>query len=284
MKARGGGEGEHVFHFDGNLLDAVNNIHKNMLERRTSKDLITRSVLDRLVTDMLQHNARPEAKLVFEKSKRLIEDCATRFEVSLEELVGNTNDKPIGFSKARISTRSPHGNPHHNYHPRTERETSLEGPVPPDDDSASPSPSSVSQPLHTHHHKSTRESSQSSGQNPQAVPIPPTPPSTAADNHESSSHHIQQRREELVRPTLSIDEGHAWKDTKKKGGISGLPGAENLTSLDQRDHVSHIFSILKLANRLVLDLLDRHFGHHEAVQGPDRTSHLIAGIHVEEFR
>ena len=267
VEAEGGGEGEHVFHFDGNLLDAVNNIHEDMLGKKTTKDFITRSVLDRLVTDMLQHNARPDAKLVFEKSKRLIKDCETRFEVSLEGLVGNTNGELVGFSEARTSTRSPQRNSRHNYHSRTERETSLEGPPPPDDDSAPSSPSSVSQPRHRHHHKSTSrsnksrsisaiESSQSSGQSSHAVLNPPPPPSTAADPHESSSQHVQQARDEPVRPTLSIDEGHAWKEEKKKGGISDLPGVENLTSLDQRDHVSHIFSRLKLTNRMVLDLFD----------------------------
>ncbi len=262
-----GGEGEHVFHFDGSLLNAVNSIHEDMLGKTTAKDHITRLVLDYLVSDMLLHNARPDAKFVFEKSKKLIKDCARKFGVSLEGLVGNINDKPIGFSKARTSTRSPRRNSRHNYHSRTERETSFEGPLSPDDGSAPPSPSSVSQPLHRHHHKSTSqsneprsigaiESSQANGQSSHAVLNPPPPPSTAADLHESSSQPVQQARDEPVRPTLSIDEGHAWKEKKKKGGISDLPGVENLTSLDQRDHVSHIFSKLKLTNRMVLDLFD----------------------------
>lgn len=53
----------------------------------------------------------------------------------------------------------------------------------------------------------------------------------------------------LVRPTLSIEEGLKWKTRRKNRENALLPRRENLTSLDQRDHVSHVLSYLRLADK-----------------------------------
>lgn len=258
IENRGGGKGEHIFHWDGNLLDAVNNIHHVILMNATAKDHITRSVLDCLVNDMLQHGARPTAKFVFEKSKRLIKKYEKDFEVSVVGLVGNTNGDMNDLDEVRTRNRSPRQVPHDYNHSRQEREPPLEEPLPPDDDSTPSSPSSRSQPSpHRHHHKSTSQTSQprsigAIGSGSPVSPNPPPPPSTAANIHDNSSQqHIQQHQEEPVRPTLSIDEGHIWKEKKKNLGNAVLPGDENLTSCNRRDHVSHILSRPKLADRWV---------------------------------
>ena len=258
---RGGSEGEHAFHYDGRILNAVYNIHQDIVTNATAKDHITRSVLDRLVEDMLQHKARPDAKFVFEKSKRLIGECVKKFEVTKVEL-RDTNGELGDLSEARTATRSPRSVPSEHYRSPSERELPLEEPLPPNNSSTPSSSSSKSQsPPHRPHHQSISQSSiargvggivnsQPTGQSSPFVPNPPAPTSTAANIHESSSQQrVQQFQEELVRPTLSIDEGHAWKEKRKNGGIAVLPGGENLTALDQRDHVSHIHPRLEPADR-----------------------------------
>ena len=260
IEDRGGDEGEETFHFDGSILDAVDNIHQDMLGKHRANDHITRSVLHDLVIDMLQHNARPSARFVFEKSKRLIKVAERKFGVSVAGHVGDTNGELVRFNEATNRTRSPPQAPYH-YRPRAETDLPLGEPSPPDDDYAPSSSSSRSQSSpYRHHHNSKSqsskpgsngvlESSQSGGQGPHVVPDP-APPSSAVNSHESpQQQHIQQRQEEPVRPTLTIDEGHDWKKKKKNGEFVVLPGAENLTSMDQRDHVRHVLSRLKLANR-----------------------------------
>lgn len=262
IEDKGGDEGERTFHFDGNLLDAVDGVHQDILGKFFTKDHVTRSVLDRLVVDMLQHETRPTAKLIFEKSKRIIKDAEKRFGVSVAGLVGNTNGELINSNEATIRTRSPPKVPNEHHRSRAEREWSLRGPPPPNDDSPPLSPSSRQQSSpYRNHHKSTSqsskprsidaiESSQNGGQGAYVVSQPSTPPSTAANTHENSpQQHVLERQEEPVRPALSIDQGHEWKKKKKKGGLAILPGEENLTSVNQRDHVCNVLPRLGLANR-----------------------------------
>ena len=247
IKNNGGGEGEHLFHYDGTLLNVVKNIHEEILRLPHTIHHITRSVLDRLVNDMLQHGQRPPAAWLFEKSKRLVKEEANRFDVPSVKLGRNSNGELVDCNPARISAR---------------RELPPREPPPSDDDLAPSSLSSRSQSSpHRHHHKSTSQNSnlrsvdptnisQSSGQDSHVVPNPPPSTSTTANGDESSQRQpVQQCQNEPGRPTLSIDEGHGWKKKKKKGEYAVLPGSENLTYLSQRDHVSHVKSRLKLANR-----------------------------------
>ena len=239
IKAKGGDDGEHIFHFGGDLLHAVEDIHQDILEKNAAHHRITRSVLDSLVNDMLQHGTRPSAKFVFEKSKRLIVDAEKRFGVSVDALVGNTNGAVIRPNKVVNRNRSPPQIPNEFQRSRVERQSPIEEPLPPDEDSTSSSSSSRSQSSHhRHHHKSPSQSSKlrsngaietspSGGKGLHGVPNPPPPPPPP-----------QQGREEPVRPTLSIEEGHKWKKKKKHSEFTVLPGEENLTSLNQRDHVS----------------------------------------------
>ena len=255
-QSKGCGPGEHIFHWDGKLLDAVYDIHKDMLEKNAVKDRPTRSVLDSLVVDMLQHGSRPYAKLVYEKSKRLIKDCERNFGVSVNELGGGANGDSMDSGEARNRTRSSPQIPNEHYRSHAERQLSLEEPVPPDD-SSSPPPSSPSSSLRSsprgHHQKSASQSnkrysdratatSQPAGQASTVTPDPPHPSTTAKTHGNSSGQHVPQPQEGPKRPTLSIDDGHAWKERKKNGGVAVLPGWENLTSLYGRDHVSLVLS------------------------------------------
>ena len=254
IEARGGGRGEYIFHWDGSLLDAVDNIHQDMLGKNTVKDLLTRAVLDRLVVDMLQHEARPHAHFVFDRSKRLVKECEKRLGVSVDELGGSANGESVNSDEARTRTRSFPQVPISHHRSHAERESSLEEPIPPDDSPTPPpsSPSSSSQSsTQRHPQKSasqsnkrfsnrTREISQPGGQISTVMHDPPPPSPTAKTHGDSSQQHVQQRQEGPVRPTLSIDEGHAWKKKKKNEEVVVLPGGENLTSLDRRDHVSFV--------------------------------------------
>ena len=256
IEAKGGEEGEHIFHFDGNLLDAVSGIHQDILRKSHVRDFVTRSTLDRLVLDMLQHETRPPAKFIFEKSKRLIKEAESKFGVSVVELVGTPDGEVVDRTKGspnvtRKNRRSP-----------ADRESPLGEPLSPSSDSAQSSSSSTSQSsTPKHHHKSPSqssrprsmdptESSQSGGQGSNVEPIQITPPSKATTLQETSPQQpIQRPQEGPVRPTLTIAEGHEWKRMRKIGERVTLPGEENLTSLDLRDHVSHDHSRQKLANK-----------------------------------
>lgn len=256
IDGKAGGVGEHIFHFGGSLLDTVDNIHQDMLGEGTVKHLITRLVLDRLVSELLQHGSRPYAKQVFEKSKRLVRDCEKRLGVSVDELGGKVNGELVDSNEARARTGYLQQLPHGHDRSRAGREPSLEEPLPPDDDSRPSSSSSTSQsPPNRHHHKSASQSStprnvgtmgslQPGGQvshvTHNSPPPPPPPAVTAAATHESTlQQHVQQLQKDPERPFLSVDEGHAWKKKKKDGGVAILPGGENLTSMDRRDHVSY---------------------------------------------
>lgn len=238
VKDKGGGEGEYIFHFEGDRLSAVENIHQRILKARFASNHITRSIL-KLVDDMLQKGDRPHAKLVHEKSKRLVKDCKQRFEIGL---VDNSDGQPID-SKEDWQNNSSQPLKVRNHSPRAERALLRVETLSPDDNlapSASFSRSYSSD--STHHHLSTTQGNtrrsvgatqtpQPGGENTHSIPCPPPAPSTTAG---------QQHQEELVRPTLSINEGLRWKQSHKIDSDIILPGGENLTALDQRNHVSHV--------------------------------------------
>ena len=291
---KGGDEGEHIFHFEGNLLDAVNDIHRDILRNIQVSDRVTQSILHGLVDDMLQHGSRPAAKQCYEKSKRLIKEAGTTFEVSVDELVGNTNYEgtkgsprvPGKHRRSRADQEPPPGEPllphsdsaqtssssasqastHKHHHKsasqgsrhvpgnhrrsRADKEMPPGEPLPPDSDSAqSSSPSTSQSPTPRHHHKSTSQISRPRSidrtESSQPEPIAITPKVQAT----SPQQPIQPPQEEPVRPSLTIDQGHEWKRKKKAGEFVSLHGEENLTSLDQRDHVSYDLLRLKLTNR-----------------------------------
>lgn len=317
IQAKGGGEGEHIFHYEGKLLDAVDNIHHNILETSLSGHHITRSVLDSLVEDMLQHGTRPPAKFVFDKTKRLVRDAEKKFGVSVEEYVAglaeNTNGELVDVNRATTRTRSSPQVPNEHYRSRAEGEWPLGEPHPPDGDSVPSSPSSRSQSSYRHHHKSTSQSSrrrsfgateniQSGGQASHVMPIRLPPPSTAAHTIERSpQQHLQQRRDEPVRPILSIDQGHEWKKKKKNGEDTVLPGNENLTSMNQRDHIflidnsatmkqytrniERVVSLLAyMLKKSDKDGLDIYFTQTLTKVNSQKSSRISISIHQEPFQ
>lgn len=280
IKCKGGGEGEYNFHHEGILLDAVGSIHGNIMKSRQSgqtKSHITRLVLERLVDDMLQPGDRPSAKNCFEKSKRLIETDAKQFEVPQNWLVvkpsgwlGDSDEArngvrsstsikskhAYGVSKATLDKyQSPRGG--------GERDASLTQPFPPDDDSALSSSCSDLQPSPRRQlHKSASQGSgpgsanhmktfKSGGQAPHNESSPSPSPLAAGKPHETSEPQpARQHQGEPIRPILTIDEGHEWKRKKKNHEYVELHGAENLTFLDEGDHVSHTHVRVTLANGL----------------------------------
>ena len=256
IEAKGGGPGEYIFHWDGSLLDAVNIIHQDMLGKIAVKDILTRSVLDRLVDDMLQHESRPYAKNVFDRSKRLVKECEKRLGVSANEFGRSANGDLVDFGEARTRTRSSLQVPNEHHRSHAERNPSSEEPIPPDESStplSSSSSSSLRSSPQRHHQNSASQSnkhfssqakeiSQPGGQTSTVTPDPPHPSTTPGTHGNVSQQHVQQPQEGPERPTLSIDGGHSWKEKKKNGGVAVLPGVENLTSLDRRDHVSLVLS------------------------------------------
>lgn len=258
---KGGGVGEYVFHFEGNLLDAVKDIHGNILGKRMVENYTTRSILDRHVSDMLQPETRPQAKLVCDKLWRQIKEIEDKFDTSVG-LEGNFSGEPTGSkeaglkikSRSQISPDYTHGPsqlpPERHNGPRAERKSPRGAPLPPADDFA-PSSSSISETsLSSHQHRSTSQREDPRGGGVTETPQTngdqagrdgshsPLGVSTAESTHQNSDpQHVQRRQDELVRPTLSIKEGLDWKRRKKHNENVVLPGVENLTNLHQRDHI-----------------------------------------------
>ena len=236
-----------MFHCDGDRLDAVDTIHQDIMKQLRASSHITREVLQRLVREMLRPD-RPDlrlpAKFVFDRSKRLIEEVEKRFDVSVDGPVGNTNGEVVSPTGAKPRTRRP---------PQLPPDAEL---TPSSSSSRSPSPP------HKPYHKSTSPRSkrrstgasgipQSGGRDLRGVSGPLRPSSNTANTHVNSlPQQAQQSQQTSAPPTLSIDEGHEWKRKQKNKENALLPGRENLTSLNERDHVStNILSGLSLANR-----------------------------------
>ena len=234
-----------MFHCDGNCLDTIENTHQEIMGDPRSSSYITRLLLEQLVSNMLKTEPRLPAKNVVDVSRRLIKRVEKQFGVSVYGPVDNTNGEIVTSSeiKPRIMRRPPQ--------------------LPPDDDlTPSSSPSRSQSPPHKSHNNSTSRSSKrqsnsttaiprSGGRDPHGVPDSSRPPSnTASANLNSLPQQEQQNQQALARPTLSIDEGHDWKRKHKNKESAPLPGRENLTSLNERDHVSaNVLSSLSLADR-----------------------------------
>ncbi|MCJ1391817.1 hypothetical protein MMC18_004684 [Xylographa bjoerkii] len=319
IKDKGGEEGEHLFHYGGSLLDTVDNIHEEIQRKSETKSHMTRSVLDRLVvSDMLLHEDRPQAKFLFDKSKRLINQAAKQFGVPTDWLAGNTNGELVetngashlqsvpsrGVTKATIERYK--GS-------RGERGLPLKEPYPPDNDSAPPSPSSESQPSpRTQHHKSASQGSRRDSNHAIVTSQPggqashigssPSPRSVGAKTDKLSAvQHVQQPQEELERPVLTLDQGHEWKKKKKNHEYTELPGAENLTTLNKRDHIflidnsatmkqysKDIANVVSLLAYMLKDLdkdgLDIYFTQSLKMVNSDKSKKLVTSIYQEPFR
>lgn len=241
IEDRGGDEGEEIFHFDGKLLNVVTSIHQNVWRSPVSTR-INRLILDNLVKDMLQHGRRPDAHYLFDKSKRLITEAEDKFEAK---------------RGGHLNSELPELNPSRHLAERG----LLPGEPPSPDDLASIFSPRNSRSLvhrqrhmsasqdHDHHQTSVLDVTQSDLSDPPSVPRPSTLTSLIANGPGNPQHqHTQQPQDGPTRATLSVKQGLEWKKKKKKGEYVILPGGENLTLLNRRDHVSQICCSLKIAN------------------------------------
>ena len=226
IKRRGGPEGEHTFHFDNDILETVRNIHQTMRKARTASQSITILILDQVVEDLLQPGPRPDAVVTFNKSERLVKKIARQFDIPLDRLGKNSLSEPTEITASRDGP-------------------SREPPVP-DDIVMAVSPGLMTQTFpHRPRHESTTQESKYLGngftetpQSGQPKPVDSIYPRPSPSAHLNGKHKFLQHPCSLVRPTLSVDAGLAWKEKKKRGSLDTLPGDENLATLHERDHVS----------------------------------------------
>ncbi|KAL8718573.1 MAG: hypothetical protein Q9225_004303 [Loekoesia sp. 1 TL-2023] len=294
-KTQGEVEGEEIFHWDGKLLDAVNDIHQQLKNTNQASHWITRNLLESVIGDMLQPGARPSAVFVFEKTKRLIRERASSFGVPLPKSNCSANAELADYNDNRINLTSlpqaPLGNSTNSsisltprpIHPHTNdasvSQDLARGSIPYTEDTP-PSPSSCATsslgPDNASYRYADREATSGNKQGrsidttslisskqrqPYVAPDSSHNTFKAAQIHEDASH--LQSQEVLQRPTLSITQGLDWKKKKKSGINSVLPGCENLAYLNGRDHVGHAFP--KGAPLLTaIDLFDRQLSDDEA--------------------
>lgn len=241
-ESEGKTKGEQIFHWEGKLLDTVKKVHKEILGEKTVSHWITRILVERIIDQLLQHGTRPGAKLVFEQTRRLIEQRAEHMEISLVKLRGCTIYELTNPNNVEHETRSPPQAPPEltlsSLALSTDTQTYNKGSVRrqsvasiPD---TLPSPSLNSQ-LPSHRDISGKRISQgveSSSAGATKTALTDKQRSHAAPDSSPTA-------PDAERPTLSVDEGHKWKQSKKLGGNPSLPGSEMLTPLNTRDHVSH---------------------------------------------
>lgn len=285
IEQRGGGDGEYNFHYDGNLLYAVESIHLDIKTRIEVKNLLTRLVLEPIL-DMLQCKvlARPTAYFAYDKLERIVKDYEKRLNVSTADLIRSTNgevfDSKDSRPKRRVTSQYPL---EHNRgasssssgtfgSPQIVRLSLRQPQPPPDDDLMLHSPPSSPSSAHIQEQGVRRSISTADGRHTRGVDLgimSDIPTSTAAiidtqarptqqtvlPHAGQPSHSTAATANTQVRPTqqtvpphagkpspptLSVDEGLTWRGRKKAGICAGLKGDENLTSLNERDHVSGI--------------------------------------------
>ncbi|KAL9632109.1 MAG: hypothetical protein Q9164_005519, partial [Protoblastenia rupestris] len=98
--------GKHLFHDGSSVLKTVLEVHDFIMESSRIRDPITVTLLEGLVHDMLQPNSRPYAKLVYEKSKRLIRSARRELDVLVTPVV---SVGPSNAWESEVNTSSRYG-------------------------------------------------------------------------------------------------------------------------------------------------------------------------------
>ncbi|KAL8649187.1 MAG: hypothetical protein Q9210_004551 [Variospora velana] len=323
-ETKGDIKGEQIFHWDNRILGTVRDAHQDILGKTSTAHWVVRDLVEQVVGDMLQHGPRPHAAFVFDKAKRIIKERADHFRFCLPRLSWSTDAELAGFPELGISTAMDPPQPppditpdssiwsverSRSTHPSTTA-TLPDAFVSSDDPPLSPTssmPESLTQSVGNYGPKRLRRESTSLGAK---TPTSSQPrPSTLA--HDSSlaatkspdafgSPHQQSRREESGCPTLSVEEGHSWKERKKRGEHPILPGSENLASLNERDHIflvdnsetmkqykKHIADVVSLLAYIVKDSdddgLDIHFTQSAYKINSKRSTEISSAIYQQPY-
>ena len=250
IETRAAIRGEQIFHWENSISNTVQEAHRNILGRTFTSHWVVREIVEQLIDDMLQHEGRPNANYAFSKGKRIIEQRAKYF--GLPRSSWSVADDDASAAEHGSSTMDPPQLPPDitpdssiwssgrgrstSWNPRT---ALVDAVVSSDDNSLSPTTS-----IHSvGNHRSlllNRANIPMDARIPTSTQPRPTnvPFSTVPEPaHARVSAQPRSRREQALRPTLSIAEARSWKESKKRGERPELPGSENLASLNERDHV-----------------------------------------------
>lgn len=173
------------------------------------------------------------------------------------------------FNALSLNTQDLDSREHRRLHRETMGETSRPGSIAPDKASLRRSKTEKTNSSHPGRYSSeSYPNTISKPPSPISDPKLPTPPPSFSSNHHDSqssmnvehksspSSKYQRREDALERPYLSLTEGLEWKQNRKRGLQCSLPGQENLTYLDERDHVGHHLSKLHSKSEVVTVLPD----------------------------
>lgn len=211
------------------LLDAVEYAHRDIVETQIDGCWIVTEMLEQVVQLMLQHEprARPRAAFVYNKAKRIIKGEASHVHFRLFRPTGTVDVEHVGPVDVSIRTMEP---------PQAPPEVTPDTPIRSGDRHVSLYPS----------RKSLLPSSLTANDDPPLCAGTSLPRdliqsmgSRELGGSEPKSSLMGATESTALdrRPRLSLEEGLEWKAMKKRGKQSPLPGSENLTSLNQRDHV-----------------------------------------------
>ena len=284
----GGEEGERHFYHNDKLLQAVESAHQDIVEKETVVHQITRLVLEKHVCDLLQCGERPNAKLLHEQCKRLVDKKAKYFGVNLKRLTIQTDLPSSSLSTPKRTSKVQPPSP------STVTSTSVLG----------PRTSELLEPNHALNNGETRGRSETEAlsnnldqnhfQDPNETIDDQTqigPSFKAPLPHDGSKPQL---------PFLSLKEGLDWKSRQKAHGSSDLAGSQNLHYLGERDHVfiidnsasmrkhtrdvSSLFSLLSyLVKKSDRDGIDLLFTQTSTRKHSSKTSDLAAAINRERF-
>ncbi|KAL8919647.1 MAG: hypothetical protein Q9208_006679 [Pyrenodesmia sp. 3 TL-2023] len=322
-ETKGDIKGEQIFHWDNRILGTVRDAHQDILGKTSTAHWVVRELVEQVVGDMLQHGPRPHAAFIFDKAKRIIKERADHFRFCLPRLSWSADAELAGFRELGISTMDPpqpppditpdssiwSGERGRSTHPSTT--AALPDPfVASDDPPISPTssmPESSTQSVGNYgpEHLS-RESTSLEAKTPvSAQPRPPTlvhDQSLTTTNSGDASGSAQQhpRQGQSGPPTLSVEEGHSWKELKKRSKHPILPGFENLASLNERDHIflvdnsetmkqykKHIADVVSLLAYIVKDSdddgLDIHFTQSASKINSKKSTEISSAIYQQPY-
>ncbi|KAL8740664.1 MAG: hypothetical protein Q9190_006661 [Brigantiaea leucoxantha] len=141
--------------------------------------------------------------------------------------------------------------------------------------------------------------------------MPLTPPRSSTSNHQSSTptldneHYSEPEggthQREQKRPYLSLEEGLQWKERKKRGYPALLSGQENLTYLNERDHIfvidntesmrayrTNVFKVVSLLAYMLKESdrngLDVYFTQSSTKVNSGKSTKLLAAIGQATFQ
>lgn len=252
VRKRRGHKGEYIFHDGLTVLPSVLDIHEQIAKRHRVIDKVTVEILNHVRIGMLRKESEPRysAKQVFDYLGQSINQVRERFGVHAEDGESrNTGNSDSAFEQEERPKTPPSVPPGYVGHSGASSKDSARLYIGTPHSARPNSMDSATSDSPTGHRRLSNQGSFNEGGLPlrnSKQPTHPHPssskrhqatPLSGAANHRHPVSKDQRSQQISQRPYVSLTEGLLWKENKKRGQLSVLNGQENLTYLNERDHV-----------------------------------------------